>query len=907
MGWLRGLRDRLGFLFQKERFESELAEELQFHLEQETEKNLQAGMSPGEAMRAARRAFGAVEKVKEEVREETGVRPLEDLVLDVRYAVRTLRRSPGFTTVAILTLALGIGANTAIFTVIDHVMLRPLVYDTPDRLVLLWNRTAHTGPERIPIAAPDVAVYREQARLFEGFAFTNRVSDAALTDDGEPQHIKVGGVTPNFFSLLGVPPGLGRDFDADEDLIPPEMLQDSTAIIPPPALIISNGLWVRRFGGDPDVVGRTLYVNGQPATIVGVTREGFELLIPPDVGIAAGVDVWAPIRVDLSNFRRADGLRDQDSDNTGAVIARLKPGATLADAQAEMDAISVGLRRQISSYERAGIGITVEPMHAAAVEHIRPTLLALWAAVGLVLLIACINVANLLLVRAMSRRKELALRSALGATRLRIARQILTESALLALAGGAAGTILAKLGIDLFMVVRPVSLPLVDNIAIDSRVLAFSLGATVLAALLFGLLPAFDSALMKSGSLLKQRVGDAYTTRSRRLRGGLVAAEVAVSLVLLISAGLMLRSFVSLNQIRPGFDPERVLAFNISLRYADRYQGPAARAQFVHQLEGRINALPGVEAVGLVGRLPLAGRIWTQPYGLEGQSEAEWAANAADFRMITSGYFRAMGTKLMAGRFFTEDEDLFENRRVVIIDEKMARRIAPGGAPVGKRLGFPLDGKPIGAEVVGVVEHVRHESLSEDGRETVYVPYRQEASRDVALVVRTSGEPGGLVEPIRNEVKKLAPHMPIYNVITMKDYIGAAVAQTRFSLSLIALFGALALALASVGLYGVISYSVRQRTRDLGIRMALGARGETLVRQIVVSGLTLASIGIAAGLAFSLLVSRAMTSLLFGVEATDPVTLAAISSLLLAVATVACYLPARQASRVDPMEALRTE
>ncbi len=822
---------------------------------------------------------------------------------DMRFAARILRRQPGWAGVAILTVALGIAANTTIFAVVSTVLLEPLPYRAPDRLVLLWNRTSSSDLERAPIAAPDVADYREQAELFEAFVFSSRGSEVALTGDGRPEQITLAAVTSNFFSMLGVNAVVGRTFRPGEGLIAPEVLQDSTITPPPSPLVLSHQLWQQRFGGDTAVIGQSLSINGNPGFVVGVLPDRFEFLVPPDAGILSDVAAWMPIRVELSRLRRADRLGDQDTDNSGAVVGRLRAGVTLQQARAEMDAIAARQRERDPLHRSAGTRIEVYPMLEDGVRHVRLTILALLGAVGFVLLVACMNVASLLLVRGMHRDRELAVRSALGAGRWRLARLLVTESGFLAFLAGAAGLLMAQGSIALLVKLGPATLPRLHQVTIDWRVVAFTVGATAIAAVLFGSLPAVTAARRDPGTALRQRGTDARTARVTRLLSGLVVAEVALSLVLFVSAGLMVRSFIELQRVDPGFDRNGVLAFSLSLRSPDRYRGPAARSQLVRQLDERISALPGVTSVGAVGALPLSGRRWTQPYGLEGEPQEEWKRKEADFRTITSGYFAAMGTRVLAGRSFTREEDLFEHRRVAIIDERLAERI--GGNPLGKLIGFPLDGAPVWAEIVGVVEPVRHETLWADGRETIYVPYRQEASREIAMVVRTSGNPSTLAGPLREALAGLDAELPISRVRAMREYIADATASSRFAGVLVTAFALLALVLASVGLYGVISYSVARRTREIGIRMALGAPGDRVARRVVHEGMRLTGLGLLIGLALSFAAAKIMAALLYGIHPTDLVTRAGVSLLLVAVALVACYLPARRASRVDPVDALR--
>ena len=830
------------------------------------------------------------------------------MLQDLRYALRTLRKQPAFTAVAVLTLALGIGITTAMFSVAYPVLWRPLPYADPDRLVFVWHRIATDGMRRARISAPDVAEFRAQATLFEAFAFTNNVRDVALTAGDVTDHARLGIVSSNFFSVLGARALVGRTFLPDEGVIPAAILGDPAAVIPPTALVLSHELWSSRFGGDPTVIGRTLQINGAPAFVVGVMPRGFEVPMPPGVGLARDVVAWTPIRQELERFRRAEGLRDQDSDNTGAVIARLRRGVTLAQAQAEMDAIVARQREAVLAYQDRGVRIEVASLRKDAVAHSRLLLLALFAAAGAVLLVACLNIANLSLARASGRQREMAVRAALGAGRARLARQLLTESAVVAALGGVGGFLLAVWAVPVLLHFAPADVPLSASIGVDLVALGFTSGLTASALLLFGALPAAAAARQTGVVALRSHGVAEGSPRAGVHRRALIVAEFALSMAVLIGGGLMVRTLTALHRENPGFRSSGALTFRLALRAPDRYRGPAERAQLLHDLAQRLAALPGVEAVGAVGGLPLSGVVWTQPYGLEGEPPEAWAGRAADFRVVTSGYFQALGARLLAGRAFTAEEDLVEKGRVVVVDALMARRLAPqGGSVLGRRIAFPLDGRPVTAEIVGVVAHIRHEHLEQDGRESIYVPYRQEASRDVSLVVRTSGDPGSLPGVVRREVSALDPRLPAYQFRTMDDYIRAALAPVRFALTLLSGFGALALALACVGLYGLLAFTVGRRAHEFGVRLALGARPRDLMRAVLAEGGTLSAAGLVIGTVVSIGIARALTGLLFGVRPVDPLTYAAMALLLGASALVACYLPARRATRVDPMVALRYE
>ncbi len=821
------------------------------------------------------------------------------LLQDLRYGARRLARSPGFTAVAALTLALGIGANTAIFSVVDAVLLRPMPYGDPERLVLVWDRMERSAIERAPVSAPDLADFRRLAKGFAGFAATNNVSEVALTGDGPPEQIKVANVTGNFFDVLGVAPRLGRGFEpADDAPIPPEAFSGLPEAFPSTAMLLTDGLWRRRFGGDPAVVGKAVWLNGQPMTVVGVLPPGYELLMPPDAGMPTDVDAYSPLRIDL-----ASGPRDNQ---WLRVIARLAPGTTLAAAQAEMDSIAARHREEHAFHANMGIDVEVRPMRGDVVHHVRPALVALLGAVGFVLLIACANVANLLLARSAVRRREMAVRAALGAGRGRLFRQVLSEGVLLAVPAALLGLGLAWIGVRLLLALRPPDLPRLDEVGLDPRVLAFTLAAAVAAALLATLAPALSASLERPGSALAERGGDGLGGGGRlRLRGVLVVTEVALSLVLLIGAGLMLRSFLELARVRPGFDPAGALTYKLSLPFPD-YPNPEARTRFFQKLEERMAAEPGVEAVGAVFPMPLGGRFWTGPYGRAADPEERWNEQEADFRVITPGYFDALGIRLLAGRALAAG-DLDERRAVAVIDAGLAARLWPDGGAVGERLGIDLFGEKVLLEVVGMVEPVRHAGITEPPRETIYLPLHFMPWSPMTVAVRTAADPETLAGPVRAGVRALDPGLPVYALRPLSAYVREALAATRFTLVLAAVFAGLALALAAIGLAGVLAYAVRRRRHEIGVRVALGARPGDVVRLVVGRGLLLVALGIVLGLAAALALSRSLAGLLYGVTATDPATYAALAGLLAAVAVAASWVPAQRAARIDPVTALRAE
>jgi putative ABC transport system permease protein len=815
---------------------------------------------------------------------------------DLRYGWRKLVETPGFTLAAVLTLALGIGANAAVFSVVRAVLLRPLPYAEPERLVLVWNRMELNDFTRAPVTSPDLVDYRREARLFSGFAATNNVGDASLIADGEAQRIKLAMVTDDFFTVLGAAPLLGRTFTPDDGSpLPPPDPQNPTAAPPAAALVVTFGFWQRFLGSNPRALGRALVVDGQPMEVVGVMPPDFRLLMPPDAGMPTDIDAWTPFRFDLSQ-----GARDQQ---WLRVIGRLKPGVTLAAAQAEMDAIAARQRAQFSFHRNMDVHVSVQPMHADVVEHVRPTLLALLGAVGFVLLIACANVANLMLARAAARRREMALRAALGAGRWRIFRQVLTEGLLLAVLGGGAGLALAGVGVPLLLALRSAELPRVGEVGIDGGVLAFTAGATLLSALLFSLVPALRSFSAEAAAALKEAGAGAGAVRGRT-RSALLVVQVALSLVLLIGAGLMLRTLVNLRQVKPGFEPGGVLTYTVALPFTPRYQQPADRARFFLDMKERVAALPGVEAVGAVFPLPLGGRFFTGPYGEPDEPVEQWSKNDANLRVTLPGYFEAMGIRLLAGRTLT-DADSREQRPVVVVDRRLAERFGGPAAALGRRIGFDAFGAQIRPEIVGVVDAVRHKQLTADGRATIYFPQSLFPWPPLTVAVRSGADPSALAAAVRQEVGALDPEVPLYDVRPMADYVSQAMAPARFTLLLIGLFAAVAVALALVGLFGVLSFLVHQRSREIGVRMALGAEPGRILRMVVGRGALLVGTGLALGLAAAVPLTRALAGLLYGVSPLDPVTFVSLPVLLAAVALVACLLPARRAAGVDPMVSLR--
>jgi putative ABC transport system permease protein len=826
------------------------------------------------------------------------------LLQDVRYALRSFSRRPGFTAVLVATLALGIGSNVAIFGVANAVLFQPLPYEDPEELALVWTKI--TNQPRALVSGPDFIDYRNETTLFEGFAGAVAI-DGALTGEARAEEITAGYSTANLFHILGVSPMIGRNFEpADEAPIDPAIFSDPNAELPPGHMLLSHALWRRRYGGDPDVVGKTLQIDGANSIIVGVLPPTFRIYLPEDAGMPTDIDAWGVLP---SNFSQA--ARDAA---WLTVVTRLKNGVTMEQAQQEMDALAARLREQYQHHADGKMQIAVNSMHRDVVNHARPVLLALLGAVGFVLLIACANVANLLLVRATTREREIAVRAALGSGRGRIIRQMLTESAVLGVAGTAVGVLLAWFGGRVLIAMRPETLARFEQFSIDGTVLLFTAAVTGIAVVLFGLAPALRAARSSLADSLRDRGADAGGVRGNKLRTALVVAEVALSLVLLIGTGLMLRTFAKLRAVDPGFETEGVLTFTVPVPMF-KYRDPVVRTDIFTRIQAQIEALPGVRTVGATSLLPLAGgdQYGIGGYGLSGSTEEEWRSNRADYRAILPGYEDAMGVRIVAGRAIEPTDNRTGALDVVVIDEKLARRLWPDGEAVGKELqierfsleSFGLERVPM--QVVGVAENVRAQSLASEGRETVYYPYRFFPWFPLSFTVRASGGLMGLVEPIRREVQAIDPDIPLSKIRVMDSYVDDALAQTQFALTLIGVFAALALVLASVGLYGVIAYSVRQRTREIGVRIAFGASDSAVVRLVVGQGMLLALGGLTVGLIAAFVVTRLVSSLFYGVTAADPITFVLVSLVLGGVAVVASYIPAKRATRIDPVVALRDE
>jgi len=801
---------------------------------------------------------------------------------DFRHGVRALLRNPGFCAVAILALALGIGPNTAIFTMVNAVLLRPLPLPEPNRVMMLWGTKLQAGFDQLPVTAADYLDWKNQSTSFEQMAAAFAIPEYGLnvSGSGEPERVAAATASKEFLPALGIKPLAGRNFLPEED-------RPGGA----PVMLISNAFWQRRFHSDPAAIGRTLTVDGLPRTIVGV--------VPHELGEMVYADLWLPTAIDTQS-------PDRKNHNYG-IVALLKRGVTMAQARAEMTLIAQRLERAYPA-TNSGAGVTVSPLAEMFAGRIRPVLLILMGAVGLLLLIACANLANLLLARAATREKEIAVRAALGAGRRRIIRQLLTENLALALAGGLLGFMLAVWSIGALRGVAPDMFPLLQHMSVNLPVLLFTVGLSAITSLLFGLVPAWRSSRADLNTTLKEAAGRSESAGGAyRIRGVLLASEVALAVLLSVSAGLLLRSFAHVVAVDPGVRIDHILTMNLSLPDV-KYDTPVKRANFYKDLVDRVQSVPGVRSAGAVLFLPLrvsilSFRIGANTFLIEGRPPiAQGQEPLADYRIASPAYFNTMGIALRHGRLFDDHDDL-DAKRVAVINEAMVRRHFPNENPVGRRI-FTA-GK--WTEIVGVVTDARLYGLDSPIDPAIYVPHRQHPSDSMGLAIRTEGDPAAMAAAVRREILKLDPEQPISSVRTMEQVLADSLMLRRVSMLMLVVFAALALTLATVGIYGLTAYSVSRRTHEIGLRTALGASRAQILRLVVLRGLTTSLIGAAIGLAAAFELTRALQGMLYGVAATDPLVFISVPLLLIGVSAVANYLPAAKAARIDPLAALRWE
>jgi predicted permease len=880
---------RIRALVLRRRVDHELQEELDFHVEMQIRKNQARGANSEDARREALMKFGNAGKFAEECRDERRVNLIDNLLQDARYATRTMRRSPGFTCIAVLTLALGIGANAAIFSLVDAVLLRPLPFQDPDRLVMVWEDQSQYGfPNGTPAPA-NFADWKAQNLVFEKMAALD-ARDFNISGEGEPERVSGVRVTAEFFPLLGVQPLAGRF------LLPEDDRPEAT-----PTVVLSYGLWLQRFGGDPQLIGRTISLNGAQHTVIGVAAPGFQFP-------SREVQLWTP-----AAFTPVQ-LGNRDSHYL-MVIARMKHGISLSHAREQMNAIARRLEEQYPVANKGLSGVTITTLREQYSGSVRAALNLLLATVGVVLLVACANVAHLLLARGATRIREISVRSTLGASRARVIRQMLTESLLLAAAGGVVGVILAIATFPFLAHLLPNTFPEATRLHLDATVLAFVCAIALLTAAVFGLGPAVQASRLDLNEGLKKAGGRGGHTMNPRLRGALVIAEVSLTVILLVAAGLFVQSYSKVRTVNPGFQAEGLLSAETALSEGE-YADAAKRTRFYEQVLERVGALPDVLSASYVSHLPLTFRGGSVGFSIEGKPANPnlLSAQMGYNRVVGPSYFRAMGIPLVRGRHFDE-RDGPDGSPAVIINDKLARTFFPNEDPLGKRIKFgfgPLGPNQKMYTIVGVVGDVKQTALDAPAKSDLYFSFRQSLPFGPFgwprhLIIRTTGNPLRLTPDVRRAVLAVDPNQPVANVRTMEEILDADVSDRHLQMTLLSAFSVLALTLAAVGLYGVLCYTVARRTSEIGLRMALGAQRGDVIGGIVRHALGLTTLGIALGLIGAFTVTRLFRSFLFDVSPTDPGTFAAVALLLLLVAAAASYLPARRASTVDPVLALKQE
>ena len=888
MKWFNILRDRIRALRQRETVIHDIDREMRLHLELQVEANIKAGMSPDEAREKAMRGFGNVNRAVDAAYDVKGGGLFETLIQDIRYGVRMLAKHKAFTAVAVVTLALGIGANTAIFSVVNELLLSPLPYRNAEQIVLLWE-VSPEGRHQNTTSRANFRRWREQQTSYQDIAaFTDQRVN--LTGNGEPEELSAQFATPPIFSVLGVDPLLGRTF-----------LPEDGEAGKPSVAVLSYPLWQRRFGGQSNILGQQLTLNGAKTTVIGVMPPSFQFHIKSRSGTGRPAELWTVLPMPTGGTANERG-------RFLSVVGRLKDGVSADQAAAELRTIAVRLSDEAPEFNK-NFSAEVLPLRDQFFGNVRRPLWLMLGAVGFVLLIACANVANLLLSLATSREKEIAVRAALGARRFRIVRQLLTESLLLALVGSVLGLGFAYLGIKALVLISPRDLVSLQGVGLNLTVLGWTLAVSLLTGIIFGLAPALHVSRLNLNDSLKEggKSESAQAGGSRRLRSALVVSEIALAVVLLASAGLLIRSFIRLQQVDRGFETDNLLTMVVRVPDA-RYREDAQFVNFFSQVLERTRNLPSVRSAGMVNYLPLYGGLGSNTgFKIEGRPEPPPGQGpSTDVRVADAGYFPAMGIPLLRGRNFSDSEQR-EPKHVILINEALARLHFPDEDPIGRRLDVAMFEKPQPAEIIGVVGNVRYDSLIDESPPAVYFPHPDLTYPFMTLVFRTDGEPTAIAPAVQREIRALDPNQPVSDVRTMNQVMADWVSRSRFNTLLLGLFAGLATLLSAVGIFGVMNYSVALRTREIGLRLAIGAQPRQVLLLILRQGLMLTVAGVVLGLAAAFALTRLLSGLLFGVEAVDVTTFTSISILLVLVSLLACYLPARRAMRIDPLSALRYE
>lgn len=874
----------LQLLWQRNEVHSDIDDELKFHIEMRIKDNIASGMTEEQAKADAMKRFGNMQKVKSDCREALGVEMLENLLQDLRYGLRMLLTTPSFTIVAVMALALGIGATSAIFSMVNTVVLRPLPFESQENLLMIWETDLASGHDQMEVSYQNFLDWRKQNQVFDQIAILPSVNfDWTMKGKEEPQQVTGIFVSANFFSLLGSKPLLGRDFTLEDE-------KDGASAV----AIISYSLWQRQFGNNTSVIGQKLIVEGDAVDIIGVMPQAFNF--------PAGVEIWVPLISTPGDWTQKREFR------VSRAIARLKSGISLEKAQSDMSVIAKRLEQEYPDANK-GAGIRLLYLTEVIFGSDKAALLAMLGAVGLILLITCANVANLLLARATSRQREFAIRVALGAGRIRLVRQLLTESVLLSLVGGALGLFIAFLGIKALVALAPVDIPRINDVNLDGQAVVFTFVISLFTAIVFGLIPAFQATRVSVNEFLKESGSRLFGSLSaNRLRGYLVVAEVAFAVILMVSAGLMVRSFNKLQNVDSGFNPKNVLTLRVALNQT-KYQSKDSYRKFFRELYGKVKEMPGIESAGAVLMRPLSGTVgWDYPFTVEGQNTSEQKTNPpSNFETVSPNYFHTMGIPILKGRDFT-DADKEDASFVAIVGESFAKKYWPGQDPIGKKIkiGAPDEARFPWMEVVGVVKDGRYREW-EATRMDLYMSFPQHPQYRMDFVLKANGNPLNLVKDFNNLVYEIDKDQAISAITTMEELVETTLSRSRYNMFLFSLFAFLALSLSMVGVYGVLSYTVSQRIQEIGLRIALGASARDILTLVLGQGLKVVAIGVLLGLGVAFGLSHLLKSLLYQVDSTDPITYLLIPLGLMLVAFIACYFPARRAIKVDPIVTLKCD